>query len=168
MRELIKIYQFMFRVKLECSKCCKMGLCVNKRPRRAYSALLTWDAIVKYDTQNRIHIAHIQTWPVFHRGIPISKVWNRLDNICSSDCCNNSKIGKIEEIQGHITQFRLTDFAHIGTWPVFHWDLPISKVWNRSYTICSIYRCNTVGRTDDVDRQTTYHDIISSGFWPES
>ena len=77
-------------------------------------------------------LAHIRTWPVFHRDLPISKVWNRSDNICSSYRCNTSKMGKIEEIQGQITQFRLTEFAHIQTWPVISRHLLISKVWNRS------------------------------------
>ena len=88
-------------------------------------------------------LAHIRTWPVFHRDLPISNVWNRSDNICSSYRCNTSKMGKIEEIQGQITQFRLTEFAHIQTWPVISRHLLISKVWNRLDNICSSYRCNT-------------------------
>ena len=101
--------------------------------------------------------AHIRTWPVISRHLPISKVWNRSDNICLSYCCNTSKMGKIEEIQGQITQFRLTDFAHIRTWPVFPRDLPISKVWNRSDNICWSYCCNTskMGKIEEIQGQIT-------------
>ena len=73
-------------------------------------------------------LAQIRTWPVMSRHLFISKVWSRTENICSSYRWNTSKLGKIEEIQGQITKFRLTNLAHIRTWPVFHIVLPISKV----------------------------------------
>ena len=117
-------------------------------------------------TQFRLtDFAHSQTWTVFPRDLPISKVWNRSDNICLSYLCKTSKMGKIEEIQGQITQFWLTDFAHTRTWPVFSRDLPISKVWNRLDKIWSSYRCNTKivydGRTTD---NLPWHKLF--GLWP--
>ena len=79
--------------------------------------------------------------------------------------CNTLKIWKIREIQGQITQFRLSDFAHIRTWPDFPRDLPIYKVWSRSDKICLSYRCNTkivyAGRTTD---NLPWHKLF--GLWP--
>ena len=109
-------------------------------------------------TQFRLtDFAHIRTWLVFPRNLPTYKVWSRSDKICSSYCCNTSKMGKNEEIQGQITQFRLSNFAHIPTWPVFPRDLPISKLWNRSDNICSSYHCNTskMGKIEEIQGQIT-------------
>ena len=62
--------------------------------------------------------------------------------------------------QGQITIFRLTDFAHIRTWPVLPRDLPISKVLNRSHYICSSYRCNTSIRVPEPPQYTPPQNII--------
>ena len=58
--------------------------------------------------------AHIQSWSVFFRDQPISKVWNGSDKIFVI-VATPRKWKKNEEIQGQITQFRLTDLAHIRT-----------------------------------------------------
>ena len=102
------------------------------------------------------------------RDIPISKVWNRSDT-CSSYGFT-SKMGKIEEIQGQITQFRLTDFVHIRTWPVFSRDLPISKFeTNQIIFVC--YRCNTskMGKIEEIQGQITQFRLTNIAHirtWP--
>ena len=89
-------------------------------------------------TQFRLtDFSHFQTLPVLPGDLPISKVWKRSDNNCYG--CNTLKMGKIEEIQGQITKFRFTNFAHIRTWPVFHMVLPISKP-NSGWPILLIFK----------------------------